>query len=59
MKSLAGNFGGDKYIPNTDEDLNDYITRKTLDGLFALMGEKEKGLKSGAIGKGMDILNKF
>lgn len=59
LKNLAGNFGGDKYIPNTDEDLNDYITRKTLDGLFALMGQKESGLKSGAVGKGLDILNKF
>ncbi|PSM53131.1 DUF4197 domain-containing protein [Campylobacter blaseri] len=59
LKNLAGNFGGDKYIPNTDEDLNDYITRKTLDGLFALMGEKESGLKSRAVGKGLDLLNKF
>ncbi|AQW83487.1 DUF4197 domain-containing protein [Campylobacter pinnipediorum] len=59
LKNLAGNFGGDKYIPNTDEDLNDYITRKTLDGLFALMEEKESSLKTGTIGKGMDLLNKI
>ena len=34
-------------MPDEGEDLNAYITRKTLDGLFNVMSEKEKGLRSG------------
>lgn len=55
IKNLASNFGASEYIPNGDEDLNDYITRKTLDGLFAVMGEKESSLR----GSGTKILGDF
>ena len=32
VKSLAKNLGASEYVPDESEDLNAYITRKTLDG---------------------------
>lgn len=55
-KNLATNFGMGEYIPDENEDLTSYITRKTLDGLFNVMGEKESGLRGGAVGKGTELL---
>ena len=56
LKNLAVNLGAGEYVPDESEDLNDYITRKTLDGLFAVMSEKESSLRSGAAGKAGEIL---
>ena len=53
-KGLASNFGID--LGNDGEDLNDYITRKTLDGLFNVMSEKESLLRGGAVEQGTKIL---
>ena len=53
-KGLASNFGID--LGNDGEDLNDYITRKTLDGLFNVMSEKESSLRGGAVEQGTKIL---
>ncbi|MFR8440821.1 MAG: DUF4197 family protein [Campylobacter sp.] len=38
--------------------MNDYITQKTLDGLFAVMREKESALRGSAVSKGAGILGK-
>jgi len=38
------------------DDLNDYITRKTLDGLFNVMSEKESSLRGGAVEQGAKVL---
>ncbi len=53
-KGLASNFGID--LGDDGEDLNDYITRKTLDGLFNVMSEKESSLRGGAVEQGTKIL---
>ena len=56
LKGLATSMGAGEYIPQEDEDLNDYITRKTLDGLFNVMSEKESSLRGGAVEQGTKIL---
>lgn len=56
LKGLASNFGLDSYMPSQNEDLNDYITRKTLDGLFKLMGQKEQALRGGVVNEGSKLL---
>ncbi len=38
-------------LPNQDEDIESYIARKTLDGLFYMIGEKEKALRSNPLGR--------
>ena len=58
VKSLAKNLGASEYVPDDGEDLNAYITRKTLDGLFNVMSEKEKGLRSGfSLDSGKKVLD--
>lgn len=56
LKNLASNFGAGEYLPSEGENLNDYITRKTLDGLFKVMGEKESSLRGGVVGEGTKLL---
>ena len=56
LKGIATSMGAGEYIPQEDEDLNDYITRKTLDGLFNVMSEKESSLRGGAVEQGTKIL---
>ncbi|MCR4941421.1 MAG: DUF4197 domain-containing protein [Campylobacter sp.] len=56
VQNLAKNLGASEYIPSQGEDLNDYITQKTIDGLFAVMKEKESALRSGFNTKGGEIL---
>lgn len=53
LKDMATNLG---LSNDKDEDLNDYITRKSLDGLFNLMNEKESGLRNASV---KNIINKF
>ena len=56
LKGIATSMGAGEYIPQENEDLNDYITRKTLDGLFNVMSEKESSLRGGTVEQGTKIL---
>ena len=56
LKGIATSMGAGEYIPQENEDLNGYITRKTLDGLFNVMSEKESSLRGGAVEQGTKIL---
>ena len=56
LKGLATSMGAGEYVPQENEDLNDYITRKTLDGLFNVMSEKESSLRGGAVEQGAKVL---
>ena len=58
VQNIARGLGASEYLPKQGEDLNDYITQKTLDGLFAVMREKESALRGSAVGKGAGILGK-
>ena len=58
VQNIARGLGASEYLPKQGEDLNDYITQKTLDGLFAVMREKESALRSSAASKGAGILGK-
>ncbi|WP_298098298.1 DUF4197 domain-containing protein, partial [uncultured Campylobacter sp.] len=58
VQNIARGLGASEYLPKQGEDLNDYITQKTLNGLFAVMREKESALRGSAVGKGAGILGK-
>lgn len=51
VQNLAKNLGMSEHIPAGGTDINDYITDKTLEGLFAVMREKESSFRSDGIGK--------
>ncbi|MDD3342603.1 MAG: DUF4197 domain-containing protein [Sulfurospirillaceae bacterium] len=54
--SAAKSFGMGDALPNEDEDIETYIGRKTLDGLFYMIGEKEKALRSNPLSSGSKVI---
>lgn len=53
----AKSLGLGDALPNQDEDIEGYIARKTLDGLFYMIGEKERALRSNPLGSGSKIIS--
>jgi hypothetical protein len=41
-----------------DADLDQYVTRKTLDGLFLVIGEQERAIRQDPVGQGSALLRK-
>ncbi|WCM89021.1 DUF4197 domain-containing protein [Acidovorax sp. NCPPB 3576] len=53
--SKAAGFG---LIRQEDADLSQYVTGKTLDGLYLMIGEEEKKIRQDPVGSGSAILRK-
>jgi len=53
---IAKNFGMQDALPKEDEDIESYIARKTLDGLFYMIGQKEKALRDNPLSSGSKII---
>jgi hypothetical protein len=51
----AAKFG---LIAEKDGDIDSYVTRKTMDGLFVMIAEKEKQIRSDPVGTGSSLLKK-
>ena len=45
-------------IDKKDADLDSYVTQKAMDGLFLMIAEEEKKLRSNPVGAGSDLLKK-
>lgn len=58
-KNLANQLGFGEFIPEENQDLNSYITSKTLEGLFKVMGQKESALRGGNLGNASQMINKI
>ena len=57
IMSMAKNFGVDSYIPtSSDESLDSYITTKTIDGLFTMIGQKEAAIRANPLEQTTSIL---
>lgn len=54
--SIAKGLGMGDAVPNGDESIEDYVGRKTLDGLFYMIAEKEKTLRSNPLSSGSSII---
>ena len=52
----AKSLGMGDAVPSGDEDIEDYIAKKTLDGLFFMIADKEKALRSNPLGSGSKII---
>jgi Protein of unknown function (DUF4197) len=55
---LAGNAGRLGLIDESQTNLENYITQKTLDGLFLMIGDEEKSIRANPVGQGSKLLNK-
>jgi len=45
-------------VSKEDADLDNYVTRKAMDGLFLMIAEKEKEIRANPLGAGSDLLKK-
>jgi len=52
---IAKFFGIDDVSQSKSENIDEYIAKKTLDGLFTIIAEKEKALRSNPLGSGSKI----
>ncbi len=59
VMDLAKNFGVDSYIPgSSDENLEDYVTNKAIDGLFKMIAQKEGAIRENPIEQTTSLLKK-
>lgn len=57
-KQFAGKAAGLGLISAQDADLPQYVTGKTLDGLFLMIGEEERKIRKDPVGTGSALLQK-
>jgi Protein of unknown function (DUF4197) len=56
--AVAGKASGMGLLKKEDANLNDYVTGKSLDGLYLMIGEEEKKIRRDPVGTGSAILKK-
>ena len=56
--SVAGKAAGLGLLSKEDANIQQYVTGKTLDGLFLMIGEEERKIRQDPIGNGSAILKK-
>ena len=57
VMGLAKNFGVDSYIPgNSDESLDEFVTNKTIEGLFTMIAQKEAAIRANPVEQTSSIL---
>ena len=55
---VAGKAAGFGLVKKDDAKLQDYVTNKTLDGLYTMIAEEERKIRSNPIGAGSALLQK-
>jgi len=59
LMGYAKQFGVDSYLPgDNDENIDSYVTNKTIDGLFTMIAEKEKEIRQNPVARSTDLLKK-
>ncbi len=55
---VAGKASGFGLMKKEDSDIRRYVTRKSLDGLYLMIGEEEKKIRQNPIGTGSAVLGR-
>nr|WP_329721790.1 DUF4197 domain-containing protein [Caldimonas sp.] len=58
FNSVAGQAAGLGLVKGDDANIEHYVTGKALDGLYLMIGEEEKKIRSDPVGTGSEILAK-
>jgi hypothetical protein len=58
FQTLAGNMGPLGQIKNPDAYIEDYVTRKTLDGLFLMIAQEEKAIRQNPAGAASSLVKR-
>lgn len=45
-------------MPTAELDLDNYVTTKSVDGLFQMLGEEEKKIRTNPAARGTELLKK-
>lgn len=56
--AVAGQAQGFGLVKQEDANVERYVTRKALDGLYFMIGEEEKKIRADPVGTGSDLLRK-
>ena len=56
--AVAGHAQSFGLVKSEDANVEHYVTRKALDGLYLMIGEEEKKIRADPIGTGSDLLRK-
>jgi hypothetical protein len=57
VTSMAKNFGVDSYLPsNGNESLDEFVTSKAIDGLFAMIAQKEAAIRTNPVEQTSSLL---
>jgi len=57
VMNLAKGFGVDSYLPSSsEENLDDYVTQKAIDGLFTMIAKKEAAIRANPVEQTTSIL---
>jgi hypothetical protein len=56
--ALAEKGAGIGLVRREDANIQQYVTRKALDGLYLMIGEEEKKIRADPVGTGSAILKK-
>lgn len=59
VSALTSKLGLGSYLPSQkDEDLNSFVTNKSIDGLMSMIAEKEKGIRDNPLMRNSELLQK-
>ncbi|MBP6338584.1 MAG: DUF4197 domain-containing protein [Vitreoscilla sp.] len=56
--AVAAKATGLGLVKKEDANIQNYVTRKALDGLYVMIGEEEKKIRQDPVGTGSDLLRK-
>jgi len=56
--AVAGKAAGFGLVKKEDADIQTYVTRKALDGLYRVIGEEERKIRQDPVGTGSDLLRR-
>lgn len=57
-KELIQKYESVPFVPKADLDLDRYVTNKSVDGLFHMLGEEEKKIRTNPAARGTELLKK-
>ena len=57
VMGMAKNLGVDSYLPSTsDQNLDEYVTNRAIDGLFKMIAQKEAAIRSNPVAQTTSLL---
>lgn len=57
-KDLIQKYENVPFVPTANLDLDNYVTTKSVDGLFQMLGEEEKKIRTNPAARGTELLRK-